>query len=286
MASITKEVEKEFLPFNRMYEDGSVERLVGSHYVPPLPNDPETGVTSKDITISQDPSISARLNLPSLNQTHLPKLPILVYFHGGGLCLESAFSFNHQRYLNSLVAQAQVVAVSVEYRLAPEHLLPIAYEDCWAALQWVALHSLNNGLNKEPCAGANIVHNIAMRVGVESLHGGVKIFGAFLNHPLFWGSKPIGSEAPGGIDNPMINPMSPGALSLAGLGCSRVLVAVAEKDELRDRGVSYYEELRKSTWEGEVELVQGDGDHGFHILHFESENAKHLIKHLASFLLK
>ena len=150
MASITEEVEKEFLPFNRMYEDGSVERLVGSHYVPPLPNDPETGVTSKDITISQDPSISARLNLPSLNQTHLPKLPILVYFHGGGLCLESAFSFNHQRYLNSLVAQAQVVAVSVEYRLAPEHLLPIAYEDCWAALQWVALHSLNNGLNKEP----------------------------------------------------------------------------------------------------------------------------------------
>ena len=93
-------------------------------------------------------------------------------------------------------------------------------------------------------------------------------------------------RAPGGIDNPMINPMSPGALSLAGLGCSRVLVAVAEKDELRDRGVSYYEELRKSTWEGEVELVQRDGDHGFHILHFESENAKHLIKHFASFLLK
>lgn len=84
----------------------------------------------------------------------------------------------------------------------------------------------------------------------------------------------------------MINPMSPGAPSLAGLGCSRVLVAVAEKGELRDRGVSYYEELRKSTWEGEVELVQADGDHGFHILHFESENANHLIKHLASFLLK
>ena len=30
------------------------------------------------------------------------------------------------------------------------------------------------------------MHNIAMRVGVESLHGGVKIFGAFLNRPLFW----------------------------------------------------------------------------------------------------
>lgn len=117
MASITKEVKKEFLPFIRMYKNGSVERLVGSPYVPPSPNDPETGVTSKDFTILQDPSISARLYVPSLNQTHLPKLPILVYFQGRGFCLESAFSVNHQRYLNSLVAQAQVVAVS-EYRLA------------------------------------------------------------------------------------------------------------------------------------------------------------------------
>ena len=147
MASITKEVEKELLPFVRMYKDGSVERLVGSPYVPPSPQDPETGVSSKDITISKDPSISARLYLPRLNQTHHQKLSILVYFHGGGFCIESAFSFNHQLYLNSLVSQTQVVAVSVEYRLAPEHLLPIAYEDCWAALQCVASHSLDNVVN-------------------------------------------------------------------------------------------------------------------------------------------
>ena len=33
-----------------------------------------------------------------------------------------------------------------------------------------------------------------MRAGVESLHGGVKLVGAFLTHPYFWGSKPIRSE--------------------------------------------------------------------------------------------
>ncbi|KAF5452486.1 hypothetical protein F2P56_027480 [Juglans regia] len=321
MASITKEVDKEFLPFVRIYKDGSVERLLGSSYVPPSPQDPETGVSSKDVDISQDPPISARLYLPSLDQTDHQKLPILVYFHGGGFCIESAFASDHQQYLNSLVAQARVVAVSVEYRLAPEHLLPIAYEDNWAALQWVASNSLDNGADKEPwlmnhgdfkrvfiggdSAGANIAHNIAMKAGVESLPGDVKILGAFLTHPYFWGSNPIGSEpseghdkafphlvwnfiypaAPEGIDNPMINPIAPGAPSLAGLGCSRLLVTVAEKDELRDRGVAYCDKIRKSNWEGEAELVQVDGeDHAFQILHFETENAKNFIKRLASFL--
>jgi acetyl esterase/lipase len=328
MGSIPKEVDTELLPFVRIYKDGSVERLIGSPYVAPSPDqDPETGVSSKDITISHDPSISARLYLPTLDQTAAQnqKLPVLVYFHGGGFCIESAFSYDHQQFLNSLVAQAQVVAVSVEYRLAPEHRLPIAYEDCWAALQWVvsASHSIDNGtVNEEPwlinhgdfkrvfiggdSAGANIAHNITMRAGDESLHGGVKILGTFLTHPYFWGSKPVGSEpsagpdekplphvvwnftypaAPGGIDNPMINPTGPGAPSLAGLGCSRLLVVVAEKDELRERGVFYYDQVRKSNWEGEVELVQVDGeDHAFHVLKFESENAKNLIKRLASFL--
>ena len=324
MASITKEVERELIPFVRLYKDGSVERLGNSPYVPPSPQDKETGVSSKDITISQDPSISARLYLPKLNQPHHQKLPILIYFHGGGFCIESAFSSDHQRYLNSLVSQAQVVAVSVEYRLAPEHLLPIAYEDSWAALQWVASHFIDDNVaNKEPwlinhgdfnrvflggdSAGANIVHNIALRAGVEGLHGGVRITGAFLTHPFFWGLKPVGSEytaerekglaysiwnlvypsAPGGIDNPMINPFSPGAPSLAGLGCSRLLVTVSEKDRLRDRGIMYYNAVKESEWKGEVELieVQGEG-HAFQILDCGTENANNLTKRLASFLLK
>ncbi|KAG2693673.1 hypothetical protein I3760_08G107900 [Carya illinoinensis] len=98
MGSITKEVDKEFLPFVRIYKDGSVERLLGSSYVPPSPQDPETRILSKDVDISQDPPISARLYLPSLDQTHHQKLPILVYFHGGGFCIESAFSSDHQPY--------------------------------------------------------------------------------------------------------------------------------------------------------------------------------------------
>ncbi|KAF4373460.1 hypothetical protein F8388_025154 [Cannabis sativa] len=69
--------------------------------------------------------IGARLFLPLLptNTNNNKKLPILVYFHGGGFCFESAFSADHHQFLNSLVSEAKIIAVSVEYRLAPEHHL-------------------------------------------------------------------------------------------------------------------------------------------------------------------
>ncbi|KAJ7980082.1 2-hydroxyisoflavanone dehydratase [Quillaja saponaria] len=291
----TKEVAKEIPKIIRIYKDGTVEPLPGSPIVPPSLHDPKTGVSSKDITISDNPSISARLYLPKLTQSNNQenqKIPVLVYFHGGGFCKESAFSFLCHRLLNLIVSQANVLAVSVEYRLAPKHPLPAAYEDCWVALQWVASHLASRPINSDPwlinhgdfqklyiggdSAGGNIAHNIALRAGVESLSSGVKITGAFISGSYFWGSKPIGSEsvagheqgngillwnivypdAPGGIDNPMINPVVAGAPSLAGLGCSKLLVVVTGKDGLRERGVLYYEAVKKSGWKGEVELFE------------------------------
>lgn len=321
MACIAKEVETELLPFLRVYKDGYVERLLGSQYVPPLLDDPETGVSSKDITISQDPLIKARVFLPKLDEPH-QKLPVLVYYHGGGFCVESAFSSDHHRYLDGLVSQAKVVAVSVEYRMAPEHCLPAAYEDGWAALQWVASHFAENVIDDEPwltnhgnserfflggdSAGANMAHNIAMKVGKEGLPGGLKVLGVSLTHPYFCGSREIGSEtcedpedfgslvwnfvypsAPGGVDCPMINPVAPDAPSLAGLACSRLFVSVSENDELRHRGIAYYEAVKKSGWEGEAELVEVEGeDHAFHILKFETPKAKDLTRKVADFLIK
>ncbi|BBN68871.1 alpha/beta-Hydrolases superfamily protein [Prunus dulcis] len=212
-----KEIASELLPLIRVYKDGTVERLWGSPYVPPCPHDPQTNVSSKDITISHYPTISARLFLPQNQIYQKPQhlLPILVYFHGGGFCFESAFSSDHHRLLNRLVSQAQVLAVSVEYRLAPENPLPNCYQDCWDALQWVSSHRTHkeldaNNTNKEPwlvnygnfdklyiggdSAGGNIVHNVAMKAGVERLCGDVKILGAFMSHPYFLDPSQLGQS--------------------------------------------------------------------------------------------
>ncbi|VVA38148.1 PREDICTED: 2-hydroxyisoflavanone dehydratase [Prunus dulcis] len=289
-----KEIASELLPLIRVYKDGTVERLWGSPYVPPCPHDPQTNVSSKDITISQYPTISARLFLPQNQIYQKPQhlLPILVYFHGGGFCFESAFSSDHHRLLNRLVSQAQVLAVSVEYRLAPENPLPNCYQDCWDALQWVSSHRTHkeldaNNTNKEPwlvnygnfdklyiggdSAGGNIVHNVAMKAGVERLCGDVKILGAFMSHLYFLGSKPIGSE-PKGEDFEKWLPCK---------------VWKFFKDELSDRGVWYYDLVKESGWRGEVEVFEVEGEeHAFHILsEVETENVKIMIECLASFLV-
>ncbi|CAA2995042.1 2-hydroxyisoflavanone dehydratase-like [Olea europaea subsp. europaea] len=319
-SNTTDEVLHDLSPLIKVYKDGSVERLRRTSHVPPSLENQTTGVASKDISIS--PEVKARLYLPKLTDQD-EKLPVLVYFHGGAFVVDSPYSALFHPFTDILTAEAKALIISVDYRLAPEHPLPIAYQDSWTALQWVASHVIaNTSIEKDPwitkhgdfgklyvggdSSGANIAHYIVLRAGVEPLPGDVKILGLFLSHPFFWGSKPIGSEskddfdgqhlanrvwscaypsAPGGIDNPMINPFSEDAPSLTGLECSKVLVCLAEKDLMTPRGILYAETLKKSGWSGEVQLVVVDGeDHCFHVMDPHTEKAKDLIKQLASFI--
>jgi acetyl esterase/lipase len=74
--------------------------------------------------------------------------------------------------------------------------------------------------------------------------------------------------------------------NLSSLACSKVLVNVAEKDWLKDRGVAYYETLGKSGWGGTVELLETKGeDHCFHLFNANNENAKTLLKKLVDFII-
>ncbi|KAL6995532.1 hypothetical protein U1Q18_005667 [Sarracenia purpurea var. burkii] len=317
MDSVNPEIAQEFPGLVRVYKDGRVERLKGTDTVP-AGTDPRTGVLSKDVTIIPGSDVFVRLYLPNLAvNTPTQKLPLLVYFHGGGFFLSTPASPNYHNYLNTLVAESRVVAVSVHYRLAPEHPLPAAYEDSWAALRWAVSHRDSDGpeawLNNHAdfgrvflsgeSAGANIAHNMAMAAGNAESGEDLNILGIALVHPYFWGSVPIGSETLDPVrkglvdrgwpfvcpsspdcDDPRINPVAAGAPSLAGLGCRRVLVCVAEKDVMRDRGWVYFRALGRIGWMGVVEIHETDGeDHAFHLFDLECEKAKDLIGRLAAF---
>ncbi|KAK8962223.1 putative carboxylesterase 2 [Platanthera guangdongensis] len=306
-----EEVEIEFHGFFRLYKNGRFERLVGTDKVP-ASLDPDTRVESKDVTIDQDTGVSARLYLPPVATNQ--KLPFLVYFHGGAFCLESSASPIYHRHLNTLSSLTPLLAVSVEYRLVPEHPLPAAYDDSWTAIRWVfsltdpwlAEHAdLDRVFLAGDSAGGNIAHNMAIRVR-EFPETGITIKGLALIHPYFWGSEPVGSELtdpefraemdkiwnflyPGttGPDDPKVNPFADGAPNLALLGCEKLLVTVAENDPVKHRGKAYYEKLKESDWGGEVELLETpDAEHVFHLFSPDTEKAKEKIKILVNFFNK
>lgn len=137
---------------------------------------------------------------------------------------------------------------------------------------------------------------LGLKLNVPSL-------GVALVHPYFWGSDPIGCEAANpdakasvdrlwlflrpsnpDKDDPRLNPVAADAPSLVDLGCSRVLVCVAENDALKERGWIFNQELGRCGWMGVVEIQETQGeDHGFHLYALGSEKAQDLIRRLAPF---
>jgi acetyl esterase len=67
-------------------------------------------------------------------RTYKPKTPTakLLYLHGGGYVVGGIAS--HDSICAEIADHAQVEVTAVEYRLAPEHPFPAAFDDCWAVL--------------------------------------------------------------------------------------------------------------------------------------------------------
>ncbi|KAJ6828520.1 putative tuliposide A-converting enzyme 1, chloroplastic [Iris pallida] len=293
------QIQAEFTPFFRVYKSGRVERLVAAAATTvPASLDPSPGgVSSKDVTIS--PNVSARLYLPN-NTPADKRLPIVVYYHGGAFCIESAFSPQYHSYACSLSSRANALVVSVEYRLAPEHRLPAAHDDAWEALQWALGPDADEWLVERgdaasvflagDSAGANLAHHAASAASKR----GLRVEGLVLVHPYFWlkGAGDPNLEGAWGamsemdIEDPRHGPMADGAeAELAGLRCRRVMVEVAEKDVLKAVGVAYREALARSGWGGEVELVETGGEgHVFHLARPVCAKGEELMDRVAAFI--
>ncbi|KAM0895087.1 hypothetical protein ACQ4PT_024068 [Festuca glaucescens] len=295
----------------RFYKSGKIERL---NRPPILPAgvDEATGVTSKDVVLDADTGLSVRLYLPNLQEKPSAKLPVLVYFHGGSFLIGSAKDTTYHTYVNALAAAAGVIAVSVDYRLAPEHPLPAAYDDSWAALRWaasaqddwIAEHGDQSRLFLSgESAGANIVHDMLMRAAASEDDGSPRVEGAILLHPWFSGNTPIEGEPPaatmvtgmlwsyacpgavGGADDPRMNPLAAGAPALDKLGCVRMLVTAGLSDGLAARNRAYHDAVAGSSWSGNAAWLGSDGEgHVFFLQKPGCENAKQLMDRVVAFI--
>ncbi|MFT4268321.1 MAG: alpha/beta hydrolase [Xenophilus sp.] len=84
--------------------------------------------------------LPARLYAPAAG-----RLPVLLYFHGGGFVVGSIAT--HDTLCRVLAAQAGCAVVSLDYRLAPAHRFPTAANDAWDAVRFMAEQGGGLGLD-------------------------------------------------------------------------------------------------------------------------------------------
>lgn len=65
----------------------------------------------------------------------LTNAPILYYIHGGGFFAGNTGVVSE--FIRYIVERTGIIAVSVDYRLAPEHPYPIGHNDTYAVLEWI-----------------------------------------------------------------------------------------------------------------------------------------------------
>ncbi|MFT7577920.1 MAG: acetyl esterase [Alphaproteobacteria bacterium] len=99
--------------------------------------------------------------------------PVIVYFHGGGWVIGDLES--HDTVCRELAVRSGSTLISVDYRLAPEHVFPAAADDAIAATKWVADNAADLGVdeNRMAVAGDSAGGNLAAvaAIGVRDAGG-------------------------------------------------------------------------------------------------------------------
>ena len=90
-------------------------------------------------TLNQSNKTWIRIFLPKQapDNTFPSKLPLIVYFHGGGFIRYSASPTVFHDFCANIAIDVNAIIVSVDYRLAPEHRLPAAYDDAVETLHLI-----------------------------------------------------------------------------------------------------------------------------------------------------
>jgi len=213
----------------------------------------------RDIVIpSQAGGMPARLYSPSASASGL-----VVYFHGGGWVVGTLDGWDAS--VRNLAAASGCDVVSVDYRLAPEHVFPAAADDAYDALVWAASAEGLAAGRPVVVAGDSAGGNLAAVSALRARDfGGPPIALQVLVYPVvdcdldrrsyhecdrgelilnrrdmvwFWDHY---APDPAARVNPYASPLRASSLS----GLPPAYVVTAEHDPLRDEGFAYADRLR------------------------------------------
>jgi acetyl esterase/lipase len=174
--------------------------------------DPESrvlGVKSRESTVQgAEGMLPARIYSPSGEGP----FPVVVYFHGGAWVMADRNDYDDGA--RGLAYYAKSVVVSVDYRLAPEHKFPAAWEDALAAYRWVVANA--SALNADPhrvaLAGENSGGTLAVATAIAARDAGlVKPMHVLAIYPIAQSSMDTASY----VENATALPMNRAALGWA-----------------------------------------------------------------------
>lgn len=112
------------------------------------------------------------------------KIPVIVYFHGGGWILGNAKT--HDRLVRELAVGINAAIVFVNYTPSPEASFPKPLDEAFAATQYILEHGkeFNLDSNRLAVAGDSVGGNMAAAVTLLAKQRGLKIHHQVLFYPV------------------------------------------------------------------------------------------------------
>ncbi|KAL5712299.1 hypothetical protein ACHQM5_014487 [Ranunculus cassubicifolius] len=278
--------------------DGTVNRFLLDLLIPTIkpPSKPVNGLRISDIAVPSRRNLWFRLFVPTEISIET-KLPVVVFFHGGGFSFLSAHTKQYDGLCRRLALEISAVIVSVNYRLSPEFKCPAAYDDGFDSLKFIDQRGFdgfpeNADLSRlflaGDSAGGNIAHNVARRiVERDGEFSELKVIGLIAIQPFFGGEERTESEIelnkvkftsfersdwhwkaflPEGTDrdHEAVNVFGPNATDISNLrSFPGTLLFIGGLDRLQDWQKRCYEGLKRCG--KEVKLVDyPNAVHGFY----------------------
>jgi acetyl esterase len=224
----------------------------------------------------QVPARDGALLLARLVAPSHERLPVLLYFHGGGFTIGSVAT--HDTLCRHLAHLAQCAVVSLDYRLAPEHKFPTAAHDAWDTLRWLAGQGEALGLDTSRLAvgGDSAGGTLAAVCAIEARDAGLPLALQLLFYPGTTGHQDTPSHqsfahgfvleaphitfffdqyvrTPADRDNWRFAPLYADDVD----GVAPAWLGLAECDPLVDEGVAYADKLRGAGVAVDLEIYRG-----------------------------
>jgi acetyl esterase/lipase len=232
--------------------------------------------------VSGAPDVALRIHRPANVEG---PLGCIYWMHGGGLVMGNAQQDDLR--FDRWCVRHQIMAVSVDYRLSPEHPYPGPLDDCFAGLSWVAEHAAELGIDPTKLgiggasAGAGLAAGLALRCRDEN---GPKIASQLLIYPMlddrmitdssawdvpiwpprsntFGWTAYLGDRR--GTDS--VPPYAAAARAESVAGLAPTLIVVGALDGFVDEDIDYAARLNRAGVETELHVYPG-APHGFDAL--------------------